>query len=142
MFGRDIIKTKEAKITIDKKRVKKYNYSFNEDLFKEHLELYKLSLKNNNKYKYINIIDDIKDKYFNDVEITEKDNEDYNGFLSNKLNEINEEHKSNIKEHIKTEETFKKINKKLIKEKIEIQKEEKKRAQAKEKRLKEKASNQ
>lgn len=142
LFGRDIINTKAKQINIENKRIKKYNYSFNDELFKQHLDLYKLSLNNNNKYKYINIIDDIKDKYFNDVEITEKDNEDYNGFLSNKLNKINEEHKSNIKEHIKIEETFKKINKKLEKEKIEKQKEIKKKAQAKEKRLKDKESKQ
>jgi len=125
LFGRDIINTKEAKITIDKKRVKKYNYSFNEDLFIEHLDLFELSLNNNNKYKYINLIDDIKDKYFNDVEITEKDNEEYNGFLSKKLNEINEEQKSNITEHMKTEETFNKINKKVIKQRKETEKQAK-----------------
>jgi hypothetical protein len=131
LFGREIIKTKAINKSINNKQVKKYNYSFNEDLFKNHLDLFKISLNNNNKYKYINLIDNIKDKYYNDVEITNEDKDKYNKYLSNKQNEINEEHKSNIKEHLKTEEHFKKINKKLVKEKTEKEKQKKKRAKAK-----------
>ena len=139
LFGREIIKIKPVKITENQVRKQKYNYSFNDDLFQEHLNLFELSLKNNNKYKYINIIDDIKDKYFNHISISSNDYKDHYNYLENKLNKINEDYKSNIKEQMKTEETFNKINKKLIKEQIEKQKEIKKKAQAKEKRLKDKA---
>jgi len=138
LFGREIIKTKAINKSINNKQVKKYNYSFNEDLFKNHLDLFKISLNNKNKYKYVYIINDIKKKYYNDVEITNEDKDEYNKYLSNKHIEINEEHKSNIKEHLKTEENFKKINKKLVKEKAlalakgtEKEKQEKKLAKAK-----------
>lgn len=131
LFGRDIIKTKEIKITdeTNKKRIAKTNYYFNDDLFKEHLELFRISLDNNNKYKYIYILDNIKNTYYNNIKITDKDYIEYNEYLTEKKENIEKDHKYNIKEYNKTETIFKKLITKTTNNKIkeEKQKREKKK---------------
>ncbi|MGI9143467.1 MAG: hypothetical protein ACR2IJ_09800, partial [Fluviibacter sp.] len=133
LLGREIIKSKEIKINKDDKRISVYNYSFNEDILNKHIELYKLSLNNDNKYKYINLIDDIKEIYFNNIEISNEDNENFYKGLENKKYEIENNKEKDKKEHIKLNESFKKINNKLIKnkEKAQIDKAKAKKARAK-----------
>ena len=89
----------------------KYEYEFNDDLFNTHMALYKLSLNNNNKYKYTNITDDIKDVYFYDVIITDEETDKYNKCLLDKKQDIFTQNKESIKDQKIINEKFNKINK-------------------------------
>ena len=112
LLGRDMIKSSAKNCFINNRQIKKYNYSFNNELFEKHLELYNLSLKNNNKYKYLNLEDDIRTKYFKDVEITDDNILKYNEDLLNHKKQIQDIHIKNIKDQLRINNKFNKINKK------------------------------
>ena len=80
------------------------------------MALYELSLNNNNKYKYSNITDYIKDIYFSDIIITDKEKDEYNKSLSAKKQDILTQNKESIEEQKVLNKRFNKINKTIEKE--------------------------